>query len=61
MKVIAILIAKFLDPIGFVVAGLTVLASRKVVIIPIAAGASALVTETILSNTQLTYSWGNGL
>jgi hypothetical protein len=54
-------LAKLLDPVGFVVSLVVVLFSKKKWIILLAAALAAAVGETILSATQYTRTWGQGL
>jgi len=61
MAVVAVLIAKLLDPISFIVALVIVLFSRRWWIIIVAAAVSAVIVETILTSTQFTRTWGQGL
>jgi hypothetical protein len=57
----AVFLAKLLDPVGFVVALIVVMFSRKKWIILLAAVLAALVVETMLSSIQHTRTWGQGL
>ena len=61
MTIIAMLLAKFLDPISFIVVLFISFITREKWIIPVAAIAGALVTETVLTSTQITRTWGQGL
>ena len=61
MGAIAVFLAALLDPIRLVIALLVVLFSRQKWIILVAAAISALAIETLLSSTQHTRTWGQGL
>lgn len=62
MEILALIFVKLLDPIGLVICFLLLLKLRdKWWSIPLAALASALVSETILASTQVTRDWGDGL
>ncbi|TBW47618.1 hypothetical protein EZI54_22375 [Marinobacter halodurans] len=58
---IATLIARLLDPISFIIVLFISLFSRKKWFIPVIALAGAIVTETLLTSTQVTRSWGQGI
>ena len=61
MSFIASTVVKLLDPIGFVIVLLVSLVSRQRWIIPVAAVSGALIAETLLTVTQYTRSWGQGI
>ena len=61
MVIIAMLLAKFLDPIGFIVVLVISFITRDKWIIPVAAIAGALIIETVLTSIQITRTWGQGL
>ncbi len=61
MAIVAMLLAKILDPVSFIVVLVVSLFSRKKWIIPVAAIIGAIVTETILTFTQITRTWGQGI
>lgn len=61
MAIIAILLAKLLDPISFIVVLIISFFSREKWIIPVAAVIGAVVTETMLTSTQITRTWGHGV
>ena len=61
MGAIAVLVAKLVDPIGFGIALVVVLLSRQKWIIFVAAAVSAIAVETLLSSTQYTRTWYQGL
>lgn len=61
MGLVAILVAKILDPISFAICLIVVLFSRRPSVIPIAAIVAAVASETLLTASQYTRSWGEGL
>lgn len=61
MGLLATIIAKLLDPISFIVVLVVTLFSRQKWIIPVAAIAGAVVTETVLTSIRFTRPWGQGL
>ncbi len=61
MGLIATIIVKLVDPIGFVVVFVVSIFSRSKWIIPVAAISGAVVIETILTSNQYTRTWGQGL
>ena len=61
MANVAMLLAKILDPVSFIVVLVVSLFSRKKWIIPVAVIIGAIVTETILTSTQITRTWGQGI
>ena len=56
-----VLLAMLLDPVRLVLTLGVVLFSRKIWIIPIAAICSAVVVETMLTSSQMTRDWGEGI
>lgn len=58
---IATILARLLDPISFIIVLFISLFSRKKWFIPVVAVAGATVTETLLTSTQVTRSWGQGI
>lgn len=61
MGLLAMLIAKLLDPVSFVVVLVVTFFSREKWIIPIAAVVGAVAAETVLTAAQITRSWGEGI
>lgn len=61
MTFLIMLVVKVLDPIGFAVVFALSFITREKWIIPAAAIGGALVTETILTATQYTRTWGRGI
>lgn len=61
MGLLAVILAKMIDPIGAVLAlGISQLSAKRWIIL-VAAISSAVVTETILSVAKLTFTWGSSL
>jgi hypothetical protein len=58
---IATFIARLLDPISFIVVLFFSLFSRNKWLIPVIAILGATVTESLLTSTQVTRSWGQGI
>lgn len=54
-------LAKFLDPVSFLIALIVVLLSKKKWIILLAAGLAAVIGESYLSSIQYNRIWGQGL
>ena len=62
MEFLALIFVKILDPIGLAVCFAVLLKLKdKWWSIPLAALTSAIISETILSSTQVTRDWGEGL
>jgi len=61
MAITAILLVKMLDPVSFIVVLMVSIFSREKWIIPVAAIIGAIVTETVLTSTQITRTWGQGI
>ena len=57
----AIVVARIIDPIGFLITLGVVLCSRRRWIILVAAAVSTVLVESILTATQMLYIWGEGL
>ena len=61
MAFIAVLLAKTLDPIGFLIVLVISLFSRKKWIIPISAIFSSIIIESILTSSQISRNWGESI
>lgn len=61
MRELIVLGVKVLDPISFGLAFLIILFSRNKAIILVSASITAVVIETLLTSSQYTRSWGQGI
>ena len=61
MNLLAIIIAKLLDPVSVIITVIVVLFSRSAWIVPVAAIVAALSVESMLVSTQFSRNFGDGI